>query len=185
MEATQLIDFKDGFAVKNKWIADIFLSKVSPNLKDITLHLAEFSVPSIEVGSTTTAYKSIVQEIPTHTIQPTDRRITFSYMVDITWLNYFSLYQWANIIGNIEDITPTLDPLNQGNAIKNKAIKSIPINVYLINAYKQPIFKIAYDNCWIKQFSELSLSYQEDPEVIKHSFTFVYSNFRLEQIAVT
>jgi hypothetical protein len=106
MDPQNLIDFKDGFAAKNKWIADIALSRVSSDLKNITLHLAEFSIPAVNIGSTNTTYKSITQELPTHTLQPTDRNITFSYMIDITWVNYFTLYQWANLLGNIENITP-------------------------------------------------------------------------------
>jgi hypothetical protein len=66
--------------------------------------------------------------------------------------------------------------------IINKAIKSIPINVYLISEYKVPILKITYNNCWVKGFNELNLSYQEDPEPIKHGFTCAYSDFKLEKI---
>jgi len=183
MEPSQQIDFKDGFAAKNKWIADISLSKISKDLKDVTLHLAEFSIPAINLGSTTTAFKGVAQEIPTHTILPTDRTITFSYMIDLTWINYFTLYQWANLLGNLENITPDVNPaLSLTDAMNAKAIKSIPINVYLINAYKQPILKLVYNNSWIKHFAELNLSYQEEPEVIKHSFTCAYSDFKLSKI---
>ena len=180
MDPKTVMDFKDGFAAKNKWIADISLSKISKDLKDVTLHLAEFSIPPINLGSTTTAFKGIAQEIPTHTLLPTDRTITFSYMVDLSWLNYFTLYQWSNLLGNLENITPTVDPpLKLTDAMAAKAIKSIPINVYLINAYKKPVLKLTYNNSWIKHFAELSLSYQEEPEVIKHSFTCAYSDFKL------
>jgi hypothetical protein len=178
------MDFKDGFAVKNKWIADIDLSKISPDLKKITLHLADFTIPGINIGSASSAYKGISLDVPTHVMLPADRTVIFSYMVDITWLNYFSLYQWTNLLGNVENITPSIDPLRISDPILYKAVKSIPINVYLLNSYKTPILKIAYDNCWIKHFTELNISYQEEPEVIKHSFTLSYSNFRLEQIPV-
>jgi hypothetical protein len=183
MDAQNLIDFKDGFAAKNKWIADIALSRISPDLKNITLHLAEFDIPAVNIGSTTTAYKGIAQEIPTHRLIPQDRTITFMYMIDLIWTNYYTLYQWANLLGNIEDITPNLDPkLKLTDAMNAKAVKSIPINVYLINAYKNPILKLTYNNCWIKHFAELSLSYQDEPEVIKHAFTCAYSDFKLERI---
>ena len=177
----QQIDFKDAYAVRNKWIADIALSTISPDIKDVSLHLADFSIPAVNVGGTSVSYKGIAQEIPTHTIQPIDRNITFSYMIDITWENYFTLYQWANLLGNIENVLPTAQPLKLTDTIATKAIKSVPINVYLINAYKTPILKLVYTNCWIKHFTELSLSYQDEPDSIKHSFTFAYSDFKLSK----
>lgn len=180
--ANDQMDFKNSYAVKNKWIADIDLSKVSPSLSKITLHLADFTIPAVDVGSTSSSYKGIALDIPTHVLQPSNRQITFSYMIDLNWSNYFTLYQWANLLGNVEDITPTTEAITLATNITDKAVKSIPINVYLLDAYKVTILKIAYDNCWIKQFSELNLSYQDDPEVIKHSFTFSYSNFKLSQI---
>lgn len=179
MTAEDQMDFKNGYTVKNKWMADIDLSKISPSLKKISLHLADFTIPGVNVGSTSSSYKGIALDIPTHIMQPSDRVVVFSYMIDISWVNYFSLYQWANLLGNVEDITPTTEPLTLATNITDKAVKSIPVNVYLLDAYKNIIIKIAYDNCWIKQFSELNMSYQDEPDVIKHSFTLSYSNFKL------
>lgn len=176
-----LMDFKDGFSVRNKWIADIPLSRISANLKDVSLHLTDFSIPAVVVASAFTHLKGVALEIPTHIIQPTDRNITFSYMVDINWDNFFALYQWSNMMSPLEDITPE-DVLNINAEILNKAIKSLPINVFLISEYKIPILKITYNNCWIKGFNELSLSYQEEPEPIKHGFICAYSDFKLEKI---
>jgi hypothetical protein len=181
MSADALMDFKDGFSVKNKWIADVPLSRLSPDLKDVSLHLTDFSIPAINVATTFTHLKGIALEIPTHIIQPADRNITFSYMVDINWDNYFSLYQWSNMMSPLENITP-INTLNINLDIEEKNIKSIPINVFLISEYKTPILKIAYKNCWVKGFNELNLSYQDDPEPIKHGFTCVYSDFTLEKI---
>lgn len=181
MNLEEKMDFKDNFSVKNKWIADIPLSKVSDNLNNISIHLAEFTIPSISVATTIMAYKGVSIEIPTKIIQPSDRNITFSYMVDLNWLNYYSLYQWSNLMSPLENITP-LNSLKQSYSIEDKSIKSIPINVFLINQYKKPILKITYNNCWVKGFNELALSYQDEPEVVKHGFTCAYSDFKLELI---
>lgn len=181
MSNENMMDFKDGYSVKNKWMADISLSKLSNDLKDISLHLAEFTIPSISVASSFVQYKGIALEIPTTIVQPADRNITFSYMVDMTWDNYIALYQWSNMMSTTDNLLTNIN-MTINSEMLNKAIKSIPINVFLISEYKEPVLKIKYDNCWIKGFSELSLSYQEDPSVIKHSFTCAYSNFKLEKI---
>lgn len=180
-EADILMDFKDGYSVRNKWIADIPLSKISNDFKDVSLHLAEYTIPGVAVASAYMQYRGISLEIPTNIIQPADRNITFSYMVDITWLNYFSLYQWSNLMSPSDNIMPK-SPLILNDAMLTKAIKSIPINLYLISEYKEPILKVTYNNCWIKGFGELQMSYQDEPEVIKHSFTCAYSDFKLERI---
>jgi len=181
MAGEELMDFKDSFSVRNKWIADVPLSRISPNLKDVSLHLTDFTIPAINVATTFSPYKGIAVEIPTHIIQPTDRNITFSYMIDINWDNYFSLYQWSNMMSPLEDITP-VDNLTVNLDMQEKYIKSIPINVFLISEYKTPILKVTYNNCWIKGFNELGLSYQDEPDPIKHGFTCVYSDFKLEKI---
>jgi hypothetical protein len=182
MPGEALQDYKNTNAAQNKWIADISLSRMSVDFKDISLHLANFSIPELLIGSTSIQYKGTALEIPTKVIQPENRTITFSYMIDISWDNYFALYQWANLIGTTENVLPNTLPINLRDEFLNKTIKAIPIYVYLLSEYKKPILKITYDNCWIKSFSELSLSYQEEPDVIKHSFTIAYSNFKLEKI---
>ena len=42
--------------------------------------------------------------------------------------------------------------------------------------------KIKYHNCWIKTFSNLSLSYQDEPKPLTHSFTFAYERFEIERV---
>lgn len=180
MAGEVLLDVQNSFAVSNKWIADIALSKISPANNNDTSLKADFSIPDINIGTTSLAYKSITVEIPTKVIQPDNRHITFKYMLDIEWNNYFGLYQWTNLIGATENILPTTTTII--NAEYKDKLKAVPINVFLLNEYKKPIMKICYNNCWIKQFSELSLSYQDDPNPIKHSFTCNYTDFKLEKI---
>jgi len=181
MPGEDLMDFKDSFAVRNKWIADVPLSRISPDFKDISLHLTDFTIHSKTVATTLASWKGISLEIPTHIMQPSDRNIAFSYMVDINFDNYFALYQWSNLGSPLENITP-LNDITPSLDMDEKSIKSIPINVFLISEYKTPIMKITYHNCWIKTFNELALSYQDEPDPIKHGFTCVYSNFTLEKL---
>lgn len=181
MEKADQIDFKDGFAVKNKWIGDIPLGRISTGFKDISLHLTDFSIPELKIGTTTTSYKGVSMILPTHVQNPQSRTVKFSYMIDLNWDNYISLYQWANIIGNAENIMPNINTIIHSDL--NRVLNAVPINVYLIDSYKKPILKFTYNNCWINDFEGIQLGYQEDPTVIKHTFTCAYTNFTVDRLS--
>lgn len=181
-QAESLLKYIDTYGVKNKWIADVPLSIISADFNDIIFPFTDFTIPEITIGGAGTSFKGVTIEVPTHVTQPADRTITLGYLVNEDWTNYFYMYQWANIMNKIEDLTPT-DPVVTQNAIPNpKRYNVLPVYAILIDAYKKPILKVTYHNAWIKRFSELSLDYQSEPSPIKHSFTLCYSHFGIEKV---
>ena len=164
------------FAVANKWIAEVPLRLVlGPSYSNIELSLASFTLPSIEMGSDTISYRSIKVEVPTHTMQPDTKEITFNYYIHSDWSDYRALYNWALNIAVVNKGTVT----NSDEIFANGMYKVIDIRVQLINQMKQGIIGFVFKNCWLKQFSDLQLTYANANE-IQHSFTCAYTNFEIE-----
>lgn len=185
--ADKQMDYKNTGAVKNKWIADIDLSIISPDLSKVVLPLTEFTIPEVSVSTAKTYYRGVEFEIPTGVFKPTAREITFGYLIDQDWVNYISLYQWINLYCPVEQVTPDELIARQDNYVET-TYPILPINVYLLGAYKTPLVRIKYENCYIKQFGDISLAYQDDPDIIKQEFTIRctdFSIFKINQNATT
>lgn len=185
--ADRQMDYKNTVAVKNKWIADIDLSVISPELSKIVLPLVNFAIPEVNISTAKTYYRGVEFEIPTGVFKPSAREITFNYLIDQDWNNYISLYQWINLYCPIEQVVPDNMITRKDSPIQT-TFPILPINVYLLSAYKLPLVRIKYDNCYIKQFGDIMLDYQEDPEVIKQEFTIRctdFSIFKINQSATT
>ena len=164
------------FAVANKWIANIPLSLVlGPSYGNIELSLVSFTLPSVEMGSDTISYRSIKIEVPTHTMQPETKEITFNYYIHSDWSDYRGLYNWALNEAPINKGTVT----NSEEVFPNGLYKVIDIRVRLINQMKQSIIGFVFKNCWLKQFADLQLTYANANE-IQHAFTCAYTNFEIE-----
>ena len=164
------------FAVANKWMAYVPIGLVlGPSYTNLELSLASFTLPSIEMGSDTISYRSIKVEVPTHTMQPETKEITFNYYIHSDWSDYRGLYNWALNEAPVNKGTVT----GSEEVFANGMYKVIDIRVQLINQMKQPIIGFVFKNCWLKQFADLQLTYANANE-IQHAFTCAYTNFEIE-----
>ena len=57
----------------------------------------------------------------------------------------------------------------------------LPCRVYLLDSFRNEVIAFRFENCWIRNFNELSLE-ANNPDEIAHSFTFVYSNFTIDEL---
>jgi hypothetical protein len=163
-------------AVTNKWICDIPLSTVLPDLEDVSLNLVSFSIPSIEISKAEFSYLGNAIEIPTGVVNPSDKTITFNYLIGSEWGQYVNLYKWVSALGTVNT------PMNEPSATDTTNYKkySLPIRVYMLGSFKKTALSFKYDNSWIDQFSEITMDYSDDPATINHSFTISYSDFTME-----
>lgn len=120
-------------ATKSKWYADIPLSIISHDFKDVTIQLQDFTIPRIFLGSDQISYKGVGIEVPAATFNPQGKTISFTYLIDERWESYLSLYQWANCYASIDNPTP-LDKVRENE--KKQSWWTIPIRVYLLNSYR-------------------------------------------------
>jgi hypothetical protein len=168
------------FATQNKWLATIPLSQILDDIQDVSLNLTTFAIPSIEINANTVNFKGIPIEVPGTVIQGSGKELTFNYIIDSEWKNYVALYSWVDNLSRLTKIVRSEDYSTRYKAdpeiYKNF---SLPVTVHLLNEYKQRVLEFKYHNCWIKGFSELSMSYTDEPTEISHSFTVAYSDFEL------
>lgn len=165
-------------AISNKWIGYVPLQSVLGNdYKNIELRLVRFSMPQLQIGSSSVSYKGYSIDVPTHLVNPDTKEITWEYIVDEDFENYSALYSWASGIGNIVDIGEE----NNNVRTEGELIKSIiPCRVWLLDSYKKVRREFLFENCWIKNFNELALDYSNANE-IHHSVTMTYANFKINR----
>lgn len=171
------------YATGNKWIADLPLSTVSSALTDSSLNLVSFSIPDVELTSSDFAYMGDTVQIPTGIVNPTDKEITFNYLISGDFTQYVNLWKWVSLMSTINppiDVTENQSGIVAG--MSSYARYSIPIRVYLMNEFKKQVLSIKYENSWISKFSSLELDYNQDQIAINHSFTLKYSRFFIEEV---
>ena len=171
------------YATGNKWIADIPLSTVSSELTDTSLNLVSFSIPEIELTASDFSYMGDTVQIPTGVVNPSNKEITFNYLISGDFSQYLNLWKWVSLMATIN---PPVDVTEQNAGVTDGMTKyarySIPIRVYLMDEFKKQKLSIKYENAWISNFSSLELDYNQDQIAINHSFTLKYSRFFLEEV---
>ena len=163
-------------AISNKWIGYVPLESVlGSDYKNIELRLVRFSMPPLEIGSSSVSYKGYSVEVPTHVMNAETKEITWEYIVDEDFENYAALYAWASGIGNIVDIGDENNADKTGGILLNSLI---PCRVWLLDSYKKVRREFLFENCWVRRFNDLALDYSNANE-IHHSVTLTYSDFKV------
>lgn len=138
------------YANSNKWIAYLPMSNVlGRDYSAIELNLTRFSLPQMNMGSTTASYKGYSVEFPTKVMDAESKQLTLEYIIDDNWQNYRSLYAWMSALeGNINKV---IDTSIDGIA----PTQYIDCRIWLINHFKKRIIDFVFENCWIKTFQDL------------------------------
>ena len=161
------------FSTANKWVAVIPFQMIDPNYtsSNVQFNLTNFSLPEMTVSTSTTPFQGYEIEIPTN-VRNQDKSITFEYMLSSDYHQYKVLYNWLEKIVKEE-----------GTGTTNNMVEyTLPIHIIMLSEFKEPIFEIVYNGCWIKSLGALEFDYQ-DPEdtPIKHAFTCAYFNFEFNE----
>ena len=171
------------FATNIRWLASLPFSTMFPNESDVKLNITQFDIPDINIGSFDVSYQGYTIAQPTGLIQPDDKTCTFSYLLDTDMTVYWLLYKWAGFFtDNTLQVTKTSE---EESGTTEPLTKKIPISVFILDEFKNPILKITYHDCWIQSFGQLSMSYQDSPTELPHSFTVAYSRFDIERVTTT
>lgn len=167
------------FATNHRWIVSIPFSFLFKCESDVKLSLTQFDIPEISIGTTEVSYKGYSVEQPTGVVQPSNKNISFSYILDSNLKVYWLLYKWIGMF--TKDILPVVNGEDEVHVEIND--KMITITVVILDEWKKPTFEIKYYDCWIKSFGPLSMSYQDDPIPLNHEFTVAYSRFEVNDIS--
>ena len=164
------------YATANAWYAYLPIESIlGKKYKSLNLHLTRFSLPQMNMQTTTVSFRGVTKEIPTKVFNPDDKTLTLEYIVDEKWQNYRSLFAWmSGVTGAINKAT---DDENTGI----QPTDYIPLRIYLLDNYKKKVIEFVFENTWVKTFESLNLE-QNNPGEIVHSFTFSYDRFSLVDI---
>ena len=167
------------FATNLRWVANIPMNILFPDESDISLNLTTFDIPEVTVDAVETQYQGYTIETPNGLLDSGTKDLSFEYIIDSDMRTYFLLYKWSSlytksILDNVVE--------NENYSKKDPQTSRVPVFVSILDEYKNVIMKIKYHNCWIKNFSNLSLSYQDEPKPLTHSFTFAYERFEIERV---
>lgn len=169
-------------AITNKWIGYVPLESVlGKEYKNLELRLTRFTMPPIEIGTSTVSFKNYSLEVPTHVMNSDTKEVVFEYIVDEDFENYSALYNWASGIGNIVDIGEENNADRTQGLITNSLI---PVRVWLLDSYKKVRREFLFEGAFIKQFNDLQLDFSQANE-IHHSFTLAYYDFKIHKKAGT
>jgi len=166
------------YATQNKWIAQIPLKQILDDVDDLSLNLTTFAIPSIDINSIEVPFKGIPIELPGTIVQTGGKELLFDYIIDSEWKNYKALYSWVDHLARLTKIVQGdySSKFDDDDIYKNF---SIPVTMHLLDEYKNRVLEFKYYNCWIKGFSELSMSYIDEPDELSHNFTIAYSDFEM------
>jgi hypothetical protein len=167
-------------ATKNKWYAVLPLSLISRDFKDTTIQLQEFTIPRIYIGEADMTIKGVTVKIPNRTYNPSNKTITFHYLIDSLWNSYYNLYQWVGVYPSIDNPTPNSKYVL--NSTEN-SFWTIPIYVYLLDEFKNKIIKVTYFDCWPTEFAQFDVAYTSEPDVMAHSFAVNYSRHEVAKLS--
>ena len=164
-------------AAANSWIGYFPLeSNLGKNYNNLELHLTRFSLPQMEMGSTTVSYKGYQKTIPTKVMNAETKELTLEYIVDEKWTNYKCLFKWMSAIYGT--LNPSIN-INDINGINPSDY--VPLRIYLLDNFKNKVIQFYFENCWIKFFNDIALEANNSSE-IHHSFTIVYDRYSIEEI---
>lgn len=164
------------YATANAWYCYLPVESVlGRRYKNLNLHLTRFSLPQMNMQTTTVSFRGVQKEIPTKVFNPDDKTLTLEYLIDEHWQNYRALFAWmSGLLGTINKSTD-----DEMTGVQPSDY--IPLRIYLLDNYKRKIIEFVFENCWIKTFETLSLE-QNNPGEVTHSFTFCYDRYYLADI---
>lgn len=165
------------YAAANSWYCYLPLENIlGSKYGDLNLHVTRFSLPQQVMLTDSVSYKGYSKEIPLKVLNPDTKELTLEYMVDEKWHNYKALYNWmSGIYGTLNPVT------NDSTTQKIQPTDYIPLRIYLLDNYKNRVVQFLFENTFIKTFNDLALE-QNNSDVVTHSFTFAYENFKIEDI---
>lgn len=163
------------FATSNKWVAVIPFMAIEPELasEKVAFNLVDFTIPEINLTSNSIDLHAYSYEIPGAKIDM-QRDITFNYILSSNWYQYVLLYKWFFKVMNHDK---TLNNVTSAAGISDDIIANTTVSVYPLSEFLNPILEFRFVGCWIKKFGSLSMEYQGNADIVKHSFTLTFLNW--------
>ena len=160
-------------SIANQWVAYLPIEDtLGKRYQNLQLHLRQFSIPQIEMGSMEASFKGYTKTMPTKVLNAGTKELTLTYLVDENWQNYKSLWAWA------QSPTGTINQLTDDKKGGISASGLLTMRIYLLNNFLRKVVQFEYMDVWIRVFNDLQLDVTSQ-DVIEHSFTVCYDSMRM------
>lgn len=147
-----------------KWVLSMPIKSIDPSasVDNLSLNLTEIVMPELEILPASMKYRNRQFNIPTG-VREENKLIRVSYLLSTNWHQYRFLYKWYEMCSNEYAGTgEVLDDL------------MMDMTITIITEYKNKIFDIVLQGCWLNKLGQLPLNYQTGINEIYHSFSFYY-----------
>lgn len=163
-------------SIANQWIAYLPIEDtLGKRYRNLQLHLRQFSVPQIEMGSMDMSFKGYTATRPTKVLNAGTKELTLTYLIDENWQNFKSLWAWC------QSPSGTINQLTDDKLGGVSASGLLTMRIYLLNNYLKKVVQFEYYDVWIRVFNDLQLDVTSQ-DVIEHSFTVCYDSMRMIEV---
>jgi len=159
-----LISSAYNLSTGNKWILVIPFKQIDPSagIDNLTFNLTSIDIPEREILSASMPIRGRTFPLPTG-VREDDKIVTVKYMLSSDWHQYRFLDKWYSMLANDchgyeEELSSVL----------------VNMSVYILSEYRQPMFSVDFEGCWLSNVGRLALSYQRGQREIEHDFRFRY-----------
>lgn len=146
------------------------------NINDFTLGRMQLKVNAVKKSGYELYYPSGVEE--------TNKVFTVNYTLSSEYQQYYFLVRWyEKNLEVIKHITETLSTSTEDTDEDDFIM--VPIKIWCLNENKDPVMVITYEQAFLSELGELQLSYQSSSNVLVHSFTCYYNDFKIQLLDPT
>lgn len=172
------------YIAENKWWLYLpfktVLGDAYPNLEQ---QVEQFYLPAVDVGSNDVYFKGYAASYPANKlVNSSPKTLKFRYIIDADWYNYSCLYSWAVKLG-VLNLDSEVNKTTQTLAHAETTLKFMTCRLYLLSPFKQKIVEFIFDQCFLKNFGELLMTYQ-DSKPMTHDITFTYNYFKIDRPSI-
>lgn len=152
-------------------------SQLGIGKKPVQWSIIKAEVPNINIKANAINYGGGTLHVSSHTKSPYDPfKLTFK--VDSNWLNYYTIYEWINLIYNERE--GHFDAENLANDTKFSSY-AIPVSIVGLDEYNNPTMQWIFTYAFPTDLSSISMDYTSTEE-IEFTATFVFSQMQIRNI---
>ena len=152
-------------------------SQLGISKKAVQWSIIKAEVPNINIKANAINYAGGTLHVSSHTKSPYEP-FKLTFRVDSNWLNYYTIYEWINLIYNEKEGHFDAEDLTKSTNFSSYAI---PVSIVGLDEYNNPTIQWIFTYAFPTDLSSLSMDYTSTEE-IEFTATFVFSQMQIRNI---
>jgi len=170
------------FAHPTNWVLEIPIKSVGlgAELKErgydhrvFAMNISSFTLGRMTLSENTVSRNAFQLSYPSGS-EETEKEFTVNYKLSSEFQQYYFLTRWW------QKNLAVAQHIEEDDAGNDTDFFLTDIKLWVLNDNKDPVMKIIYNDCWLKELGELQLNYSDGNNVLEHSFTCKYNNFEIK-----